>query len=114
MKKSRGVTLIEVVVAIVILAVGALALAGSAAITLRRMSDSSRASAAAFLARSRAESSFSDSCGAMSAGNQRAPGVRSEWSVTTGIASADLRQRVTYATRGGDHTDEFLTTVPCG
>lgn len=114
MKERRGFTLIEVVVAIVLLAVGALALAGSAAITLRQMSDSSRSAAVASAARTRAETAFSESCAALSGGNQRSPGIRSDWSFTPGPQSADLRQRVTYGTRGGDHTDEFLTTVPCG
>ena len=114
MKRRRGFTFIEVVVSIVLLAVGALALAGSAAITLRRMSDSSRGAAAASVARARAETSFSESCTALSDGNPRTSGVRSEWSVSAGAGSTDVRQRVTYATRGGDHADEFLTTVPCG
>jgi prepilin-type N-terminal cleavage/methylation domain-containing protein len=114
MKERRGVTLIEVVVAIVLLAVGGLALAGSAAITLRRMSDGSRSAAAASIARSRAETSFSQSCAALSSGNQRTFGVRSEWSIAGGALSADVHQRVTYFTRSGDHADEFRTTVPCG
>ncbi len=109
-----GVTLIEVVVAILVLAVGALALAGSAVVTLRRMSDSARGTAAASVARSRAESSFSRPCAALGSGSQRLLGVRSEWSIAGGAGSADIRQRVTYPTRGGDHTDEFLTTAPCG
>jgi prepilin-type N-terminal cleavage/methylation domain-containing protein len=114
MKELRGVTLIEVVVAIVLLGVGALALAGSAGIMLRRMSDSSRGAAAASIAISRAETSFSKSCAALSSGSQRMSGVRSEWFVAGAALSADIRQRVTYSTRGGDHADEFLTTVPCG
>ncbi len=114
MYERRGVTLIEVVIAIVILSVGAIALAGSAAITLRRMSDVSRGSAAASVARSRAETSFSQPCGSLNDGTQSIRGVRSEWSVADGALSADLSQRVTYGTRGGDHVDEFLTTVPCG
>lgn len=109
-----GVSLIEVVVAILVLAVGVLALAGSAAVTLRRMSDTARGTAAASVARSRAESSFSRSCAALGSGNERMPGLRSEWSIAGGAGSADITQRVTYPTRGGDHTDEFLTAAPCG
>src|ERR1700694_2266503 len=112
MKERTGVTLVEIVVAIVALAVGALALAGSAAITLRRMSDSSRGAAAASVARSHSETAFSQSCAALSSGNQRMRGVQSEWSVAGRAASADIRQRVTYTTRGGNHTDDFLTAVP--
>jgi len=114
MKNARGVTLIEVVVALLILAVGGLALAGSAGVTLRRMSDSSRAAAAASAARRRTEESFSRSCTELSSGSERTPGVRSEWSVAAGAFSTDIRQRVTYSTRTGDHSEEFITAAPCG
>jgi len=113
MHERRGVTLIELTVALLLLSVGALALAGSAAITLRRMSDGSRGSAAASVARSRAETAFSQPCGSLNDGNQSIRGVRSEWSVAGGPFSTDVRQRVTYSTKRGEHLDEFLTTVPC-
>ncbi len=109
-----GVTLIEVVVAILVLAVGALALAGSAAVTLRRMSDTARGTAAASVVRSRAEQSFSRPCAALGSGSQQLLGVRSEWFIAGGAGSANISQRVTYPTRGGDHSDEFLTAAPCG
>ena len=114
MNDRAGVTLIEVIVAILLLSAGALALAGSAAVTLRRMSDGSRGSAAASVARSRAEESFSQSCAGLDNGSQRTRGVQSEWSVSGGALSTDVRQRVTYSTKRGEHLDEFLTTVPCG
>jgi prepilin-type N-terminal cleavage/methylation domain-containing protein len=113
MKNVRGVTLVEIVIAMVVLSVGALALAGSAAITLRRMSDSSRGAAAASAARAHNEGAFSRSCAALTNGNQQAGGILSEWSVGGSAASTDIRQRVTYATRGGNHAEDFLTAVPC-
>lgn len=109
-----GVTLIEVVVAILVLAVGVLALAGSATVTMWRMSSTARGTAAASVARSRSESSFSRSCAALGSGSERLLGVRSEWSIVGRAGSADINQRVTYPTRGGDHIDEFLTATPCG
>ena len=59
MNRAPGFTLIEVVVAIVLLAVGVFALAGSAAVTVKRMSAAQRTSSAAAAARTRAESLFS-------------------------------------------------------
>jgi prepilin-type N-terminal cleavage/methylation domain-containing protein len=113
MKSEAGVTLIEVLVATLVLSVGALALAGSAAVTVRRMAESSRAGDAASVARSRAESSFSRTCTTLSSGNQQTRGVRAEWFITGGMVSAEIRQRLTYRTQSGDHTDEFLTAAPC-
>ena len=109
----RGLTLIEIVVAILILSVGALALAGTSAVMVRRMAESARGGAAASVGRSRLESSFATPCPALSGGGELILGVRSEWSVFGGTNSADIRQRITYPTRRGAHTDDFLTAAPC-
>jgi type IV pilus modification protein PilV len=108
-----GFTLIEVLVAILVLAVGVLALAGTTAVTVRRMSQSSRLSAAASVARSRAESSFAVTCTAVTSGNEQVFNLRSEWSAYAGAVSTDLTQSVTFAALHGDHTDSFLTSAPC-
>jgi prepilin-type N-terminal cleavage/methylation domain-containing protein len=110
---SAGFTLVEVVVAILVLTVGALALAGSAAVTVRRMSEGARRSAAASVARVRAESSFATSCLALGGGSEELLGVRSVWSVAATAASTDISQQTTYSTFRGDHTDDFLTAAPC-
>lgn len=112
-RARRGLTLIEIVVAILILSVGALALAGSSALMVRRMAESARGAAAASVARSRLESSFATPCTALSGGGELILGVRSDWSVAGSVNSAEIRQRVTYPTRHGAHTDDFLTAAPC-
>ena len=115
MKRSArgGLTLIEVVVAILMLSVGALALAGSSAVMVRRLSLSARGAAAASVGRSRLESSFSKSCDALTAGGEQIFGVRSDWTVAGSPVSAEISQRVTYPTHAGVHADDFLTSVPC-
>lgn len=112
-RARRGLTLIEIVVAILILSVGALALAGSSAVMVRRMAESARGAAAASVARSRLESSFATQCTALSSGGELILGVQSDWSVSGSAKSTDIRQRVTYPTRRGTHTDDFLTAAPC-
>jgi prepilin-type N-terminal cleavage/methylation domain-containing protein len=59
MTRRGGFTLIEVVIAIVLLSVGALALAGSAAAMARQMARNGRRERATMLARSQAEESQS-------------------------------------------------------
>lgn len=114
-RKSRaGFTLVEVVVAILLLSVGGLALAGSAAVMARRMAETARSEAAVSVGRSRAEISFATPCGALAGGNERVLGVRSDWSVSASAGSTDISQRITYPTRRGDHFDDFLTAAPCG
>lgn len=112
-KVRHGFTLIEVIVAIVILAAGALALAGSAAVTARRMAEAARRTAAVSMARSRAESSLAFPCGSLSSGSETARGVRSEWVVSPGASSAEVSQRVSYPTFRGERGDDFLTAAPC-
>ncbi|HYN79947.1 MAG TPA: prepilin-type N-terminal cleavage/methylation domain-containing protein [Gemmatimonadaceae bacterium] len=112
-ESQRGFTLIEVVVAIVILAAGALALAGSAAVTVRRMSDTARRSSGVTMARSRAEASMASACGSLASGSETARGVRSDWVVSAGAVSAELSQRVSYPTSRGARSDDFLTAAPC-
>jgi prepilin-type N-terminal cleavage/methylation domain-containing protein len=113
MKTRCGLTLIEIVVAIVILSVGGLALAGTSALMVRRISESARGAAATSVARNRLESSLSSPCSALTSGSEQVFGVRSEWSTTGSAYSTAVSQHVSYPTRRGAHTDHFLTAVPC-
>jgi prepilin-type N-terminal cleavage/methylation domain-containing protein len=114
MRRAReGFTLIEVVISIVLLAAGALALAGTAAVTARRMAESSRRSSAVSMARSRAEVSMASPCAALTSGSETIHGVQSAWVATSATVSTELSQRVSYPTSRGDRSDDFLTAAPC-
>jgi len=108
-----GFTLIEVVIAILILSVGALALAGSSAVMVRRLSDGARTAAGASVARSRIESSLAAPCSALAGGSEQILGVHSEWSVAAAENFADIKQRVTYPARHGPHSENFISSAPC-
>lgn len=108
-----GFTLIEVVIAIVILAAGALALAGTAAVTARRLAESSRQTSAVSVARSRAEASMASPCASLASGSETVRGVQSAWIATLASASTELSQRVSYPTSRGERSDDFLTAAPC-
>ena len=112
-KLRNGVTLIEVVIAIVLLSVGALALEGSSALLIRRLAESKRASSASALARSRSESSFARGCGAVSSGSEEKFGVQSQWTIGSDGASVDIEQRLTYPTQRGQHAEKFHTGALC-
>ena len=113
MKTRQGLTFIEIVVAILILSVGALALAGTSALMVRRISETARSAAAVSVARNRLESSHSLPCSAITSGSEQIFGVRSEWSTTGSAYSADITQHVSYPTRRGAHTEHFLSVAPC-
>ena len=112
-RQPAGFTIVEVLVAMLVLAVGVLALAGTTAVTVRRMSQSGRLAAAATVARRRAESSFAGSCSAVTSGSERLFNVSSEWSASVGPTAADITQSVTFAAPQGNHRDSFLTSAPC-
>lgn len=112
-RRHPGFTLIELVIAIVLLSVGATALAGSAAAVARQMSISGRRSRAAMIARSRAEESQSRPCTALSGGSEELGGIRSEWDVSTSSISAELAQRVEYRSLFGQRADVYRTAASC-
>ncbi|HYN81538.1 MAG TPA: prepilin-type N-terminal cleavage/methylation domain-containing protein [Gemmatimonadaceae bacterium] len=112
-KAREGFTLIEVVVAIVMLAAGALALAGTAAVTARRMAESARRSSAVSMARSRAEVSLASPCASLASGSETVRGVQSSWVAVAASASTELNQRVSYPTSLGERSDDYVTAAPC-
>jgi prepilin-type N-terminal cleavage/methylation domain-containing protein len=108
-----GLTLIEVVISILLLAVGALALESSSALMVRRLAESKRASTAHNVARARSESSQSKECDALTSGTEQTLGVQSQWMVGANASSAEISQHVTYPTRRGTHTEKFLSAQLC-
>ena len=113
MTTRAGLTLIEVVIAILILTVGALALAGSSVVMMRRLSDSARTAAGASVGRNRIESSLAAPCSALAGGSEQILGIHSEWSVAGTQNSADIKQRVTYPARRGPHSEDFISSGTC-
>jgi prepilin-type N-terminal cleavage/methylation domain-containing protein len=112
-RRHSGFTLIELVIAIVLLSIGAIALAGSAAAIARQMAISARRSRATMIARSRAEESQSRPCAALSSGSEALPGIRSEWEVSMSSVSAELGQRVEYQSLFGQRADVYRTAASC-
>jgi prepilin-type N-terminal cleavage/methylation domain-containing protein len=112
-RRQPGFTLIELVIAIVLLSVGAIALAGCAAAITRQMTVSARRSRAAMIARSRAEESQSRPCSALTGGSEELQGIRSDWDVSTSSVSAELGQQVEYRSLFGQRMDMYRTAAPC-
>src|SRR5688572_5733853 len=112
MPKTRGVTLIEVVIAILVFAVAGLGLAASSAAIARQISSNTLRARSVAIARARAETAAATSCSSISAGQSAAPAIASEWTVS-GTNARTLDQRITRTDPRGVITDRFLSAVPC-
>lgn len=115
MNRERGFTIIEVIVAIIILSVGLLALVSSAAVVTRMISQGQRYSEASALANQRFEMLRSQTCAAMANGSAASGRFTVAWTV---VADATGRSRnvtvtVTSPTRTSTRNDVFQTVILC-
>ena len=120
--KQSGFTLIEVMVAVVILSVGLLALAGSTANVSRMVGSGNRATVASQVATRRLENlrqvaySTTPACtsSALVGGTAAfGSGVSETWSVTGSGNTRQVLVAVTYARAGRSATDTVSTLLRC-
>ncbi|MEO8576821.1 MAG: prepilin-type N-terminal cleavage/methylation domain-containing protein [Gemmatimonadales bacterium] len=113
MKRERnGLTLIEVIVAMLVFAIGGLGLAAGSAIVVKQIGLSTLRSNAMTIAQSRAERAIALGCGTLTSGEESKLGIRSVWTVNGG-AAATLEQTLERKSALGMHSDRFLSAVPC-
>ncbi len=121
--REQGFTLIEIMIALVLLVVGVMALAGSSAMVTRMIGQGRASTLVGQLAGSRAEwlrqlaASTSPACGSamLRSGSSNSGGVAEEWTVL-GAAGEPLREaRLTYAYRvpRGIRSDTVSLTLLC-
>jgi type IV pilus assembly protein PilV len=112
---ERGFTIVEVLIAVMVLSVGLLALVGSAAVTTRMIAQGQRYSEASALANERFEILRSQTCAAMADGSATSGRFTVTWRV---VADASGRARevqvvVTSPTASGARNDQFQTVILC-
>lgn len=123
MNNRSGFTLIEVMVAIVILSVGVLGLISTSALVTRMIGRGNMTTKATQLAQTRLEIlrqqalSTTPSCSSVSGGTATASsGISEVWTVTIPAGFSSLRQlsvTVTYPISGGTRTATMTTQVRC-
>ena len=120
MKSStRGFTLIEIMIAIIILSVGVLGMVGSAGLVSRMVGQGKRNTRAAVVAIQRMEIlrrtalAATPHCSTLSGGTATTNGVTETWSVTNSGSSRRLRVIVVYQTNRGTLADTVSTVVFC-
>lgn len=111
---KRGFTLVEVVVALLILSVGLLALGATAGIATRMVAQGRRASRVAVLAARRVEMLRSGRCAAMRSGTERHDRFKVTWTVSIAQGTTrSIRVVVVSPTSGGLRADSFWAVIPC-
>jgi prepilin-type N-terminal cleavage/methylation domain-containing protein len=122
-RSTAGFTLVEVLIAVMMLGVGIVALAGSSAMVTRMISRGQMATRASQVASQRLEAlrlaaySTTPKCtsGQFANGNANNPlGISESWVITPNGSSRAITVTVSYNTgRGGTHTDALTTVIEC-
>jgi type IV pilus assembly protein PilV len=109
----RGFTLVELIIAIIILVVGVLGLASTAAVVMRQITASSMQTRAAMTAQSRLERLRSMPCANMVNGAATVGGVTETWRVTVNARTATMVDVVTWVENKVTRSVTFTSERPC-
>jgi len=115
LRARRGFTLIELVVAIIIMTVGVLALATGSAGVAKQMRAGNQAALAAIVAQARLENIRSLGCTSLANGNATTRGMTEKWAITwLSSRSRVVTESVTYVPRAKvSRTLAMRSVVPC-
>ena len=113
MRARRGMTLVELVVAMTIIGVALLALAGSATLVTRLMGGGARQALAASVAQSHLERLRAVNCASVASGTDTERGVVSTWTSTTITRGRSITLTVRYPMQRGNRTQTYRTILPC-
>lgn len=117
----RGFTLLEVLVALVLLSIGILGVAMSAASVSRMVGDGSRLTLAATIATARLEQLRAIPCASATSGTASTRGIEERWSVAAmgaALSALEVQLSVTYPLRsqfgaGPTRTQLFRGAIHC-
>ena len=109
----RGFTLIELVLAIFVFAIGALGLAATTAVITRSLAMAGIRERAARLATARIEALRGLSCASVHSGSESVQGLVSSWTVTPAGTRVDVVETVTYGLNGSPRTDSYSSLFRC-
>jgi len=116
---EKGFTLVELLVAVVILAVGVLALVGSSASVTRMIGSGKHTTNATLVAERRLEAlryqalGSSPLCSALASGTATGTGYSEQWTVSGAGASRTLTAQVIYQDQPGTDTLALTTMIGC-
>ena len=116
-RPRRGVTLVELIVAMTILSIGLLAIVGTSGAIARGLGEARGDNLAAVVAQSRFETIAGTTCTGMTLGSANTSstrGVTEKWIVTDGGNNTlFVVDTVSWQTRRGTRKQTFTTLLPC-
>jgi prepilin-type N-terminal cleavage/methylation domain-containing protein len=112
-RNRRGFTLVELVVAIMVISIGIIGLASTAGAVTRQMGGGRRMVIAASIARARFEKMAAQNCATVASGSASTRGIAESWTATQGTLSVVVQNTVTYTTTRGNRSQTFTTRIPC-
>lgn len=111
---ARGLTLVELVVAVMIFTVGLLGLASTAGVVVRQMGEGASQTIAAQTAASRFESLRATPCLNVTGGTAKVrSGVSEVWIRQTAPRSIIVTDTVKYTSRGKTRRYVYRSVIPC-
>lgn len=119
MRPRRGFSIVEVIVAIMMLAIGVLALVSSSTVVIRQLTMSSQRTNASLIAAQRLERLRSvNLCGNLAAGSATTWGMAERWTIAevprlSGQRSFTVDHRLIYSKGRGLDTLYTKTNIPC-
>lgn len=109
-----GFTLVELIVAMLMLTIGLLGLAGVGAVVLKQMKGGTHQTIAASIAQSRFEQFEGDPCSSIVGGTATVRGMQESWTVAAvGLRAKTIRDTVTFAASNGTRKVGIHTVVAC-
>lgn len=110
--RRSGLTLVEVVIAILVFAVGALGLATTSGALARQLAGNAQRSRALHIAATRVEKSHASPCVSAS-GSESAPGITDDWTISASASFAIVDQTIQRRDSNGQHVDILRSAAPC-
>ena len=114
-RARRGVTLIEVIIAMIVMSIGIMGLAGTASYVATQMGGGNAQTIAAAMSTKIADSLSSRRCASLVDGTQTSRGVKATWTITTPIPRVrTINQTLEYTVkRGSKKSVSYQVMIQC-
>ena len=109
----HGFTVIEMIIAIMVMSIGVMGLAGTARYVAMQMGNGNNQTVAATFATKVADSLSARRCAAIVSGSQAKRGVTITWTVADSSRTKWVTEQVQYTTKSGPKTLNYLTVIQC-